>query len=112
MVDVVRPLYADIVRPYLTGHLEEHLEGIFHACAEAPADRHTISELLKDPSTPWIPAEYSPLYEKGVVRPLSIAESMPQRLRKTASNATAGQRNSHRRPSSGAPQRRRLSPTT
>lgn len=77
------PLYSGIVRPHLTGRLEEHPEGIFHAWTEAPADRHIITELLKDPAQPWVPAEYSPVYEEGVVEPVSIAESMPQRLRET-----------------------------
>lgn len=74
-------LYAPMIRPHLTGHLEDHPDGIFHSWTEHPADRDTLTEMLPDPSQPWIPAEYSPVYEDGVVEPLSFAESMPQRLR-------------------------------
>lgn len=75
------PLYADAVRPYLTGHREEHAEGIFHSWTDEPKDRDALVSFLPSQGTPWIPAEYSPDYEEGVVQPLSIAETIPERLR-------------------------------
>lgn len=49
-----------------------------------------------DPARPWFPAEYCPVYEAGVVQPLSFAESMPRRRRavRPASNHVAGPSNS------------------
>ena len=73
-------LYAEIVRPHLTGHLEDYPAGIFHSWTEHPADRDALIHMLPDPGQPWIPAKYSPVYEEGVVEPLSFAEWMPERL--------------------------------
>ncbi|WP_229230742.1 hypothetical protein [Sinomonas cyclohexanicum] len=75
------PLYADAVRPYLTGHLEEYPEGVFHSWTDAPANRDELTTLLPDPARPWIPERFTPVYEDGVVQPVSTAEWMPQRLR-------------------------------
>lgn len=75
------PLYADTVRPYLTGHLEEHPQGIFHSWTEHPADRDELTGLLPDPAKPWIAEELTPVYEEGIVSPVRKATYIPQRLR-------------------------------
>ncbi|MFE4195864.1 hypothetical protein ACFRJ9_08360 [Paenarthrobacter sp. NPDC056912] len=77
------PHYADAVRPHLSGHLEEYPGGLFHSWAEAPANRDMLTALLSDSTKPWIPAEYSPVYQEGVVSPLALASNIPQRLQES-----------------------------
>ena len=76
------PLYADLVRPYLTGHLEEHPQGLFHSWTEKPADRRELTRLLPDPDQPWIPEEFSAVYEdNSAMFPTRLAANVPARLR-------------------------------
>ncbi|WP_159697754.1 hypothetical protein [Arthrobacter sp. 18067] len=76
------PLYADLVRSYLTGQLEEHPQGIFHSWTEKPADRREITRVLPDPEQPWIPQEFCGVYEdEKALFPSSLAVNVPQRLR-------------------------------
>lgn len=76
------PLYSDLVRPYLTGHLEEHARGIFHSWTERPADRREITRVLLHPEQPWIPQEFCGVYEdEKAFFPTSLAINVPPRLR-------------------------------
>jgi hypothetical protein len=75
------PLYGDIVRPYLTGHIEEYPAGIFHSWTEKPADRNELTSLLPNPTATWIPDEFCGVYEEGAVGPTSLAINVPPRLR-------------------------------
>lgn len=73
------PLYSDLVSPYLTGQLEQHPTGLFHAWSQQPFDRDALQLLLPKPHEPWIPPEYSPAYnEHGHV--VSNAAILPERL--------------------------------
>ncbi|MCD4849478.1 hypothetical protein LN996_01495 [Arthrobacter sp. AK01] len=76
------PLYVDMIRPYLTGHVKEYPEGIFHSWTESPSDRRQLSSLLPGPAHAWIPNEYSGVYENDhTIEPTELAQNVPPRLR-------------------------------
>ncbi|WP_172804285.1 hypothetical protein [Arthrobacter sp. QXT-31] len=81
------PLWADTVRPYLVGEPEEHPTGLFHAWSEEPLDRDQIAALLRDPTQPWVPAQYSAVYGDGV-EALRVAEVVPGRLTRNTFRTT------------------------
>ena len=70
--------YGDLVRPYLTGQLEDHSTGLFHAWTNMPENRDSLRELLSG-SKPWVPASFNPIYnEYGHI--LEQAEVIPEDL--------------------------------
>ncbi|WP_144661567.1 hypothetical protein [Paenarthrobacter nicotinovorans] len=51
------PLYSELVRPHLTGSLEDTHGALFHSYGDKPLNRDEIVALIPEPTSGWLPKD-------------------------------------------------------
>lgn len=74
------PLYAELVRPHMTGNVEEARGALFHSYGDKPLNRDEIMALLPGPTSRWLPEDLTAPYDFCLPQQ-PVAATIPSPLR-------------------------------
>ncbi|MBT2585330.1 hypothetical protein [Arthrobacter sp. ISL-95] len=74
------PLYSGLVRPHLTGNVEEAHGALFHSYGDKPLNRDEIMALLPEPTSSWLPEDLTAPYDFCLPQQ-PVAATLPSPLR-------------------------------